>query len=70
MCFMELTFQMSKTFLIMGGHCFSSGPGNVDFDTIYEFDNQNYDWILRKDKLETERHGFVAIPLPNSWDVC
>lgn len=41
----QIAFQMSKTFLVVGGR-YENGS-SIDHDTIYEFDNINYEWILR-----------------------
>ena len=51
--------QLENTFLIVGGY-----DGTKSIDTIYEFDQINYDWILRSQKLPTPLRfsGVVVVP--------
>ncbi len=52
--------QIGDTFVVVGGN----GYG-VALDTIYKFDNINYEWILMSQRLQVPRDiypGVVAVP--------
>ncbi len=53
--------QIGDTFVVVGGE----DDKNADLDTIYKFDNINYDWILMSQRLQVPRTlypGVVAVP--------
>lgn len=52
--------QLPETFVVVGGYDLSQA-----LDTIYQFDNVNYDWIQKDQRLQTPRDnypGVVAVP--------
>ncbi len=56
--------QLEDTFLLVGGYLRRDGGSGVELNTIYEFDQINYGWILRTQRLQLARDtpGVVALP--------
>ncbi len=59
------TVQTGNTFIKVGGETGFS-PSN----TLYRFDEENYDWVLLPQTLSVNRYGAVAIPLPDDFATC
>ncbi len=58
--------QLDETFLIVGGVDVDS----YQMDSIIEFDQINYEWIFRSQKLSTPRITPGAIALPRGFVQC
>ncbi len=57
--------QLLDTFLVVGGR-----TSSIYLDTIYEFDNLNYRWILRDQRLSFPREGAGVVPVPDDVVTC
>ncbi len=70
----ELTYgstvvQMNKNFVILGGRL-NNNDVNNNTRSIYEFDEENYEWVRRSRTLTLERHYATGIAVPEYMVDC
>lgn len=53
--------QMGRTFVLTGG---------LVYDSIYMFDEENYSWIKRPEKLKKARDEHAAVLIPTKFKFC
>ncbi len=57
--------QHGDTFVVVGGN------HGIPLDTIYQFDNVNYEWILMSQHLDVARDGYPGVvAVPDSYVSC
>ncbi len=57
--------QLSDTFVMVGGYV-----GGQNLDTLYKFDNVNYDWVPMEHHLQVPSRGPALATVPDNFVSC
>ncbi len=62
-----VTAQLPETFLVVGGY---SDSADEYLDTIYEFDQNNYEWVLMSQRLQEPKDYPGVVLVPDDFVTC